>query len=235
MWTWDVNKINCIHSYKRVENLHIFLDIATLLVDEGMRSSSTIAKRLDLNRSTLETYRLQGRVCSGKGGWCSRGTDCLGRFRMWYTCWTPAKRSYELVEDYRKGSFEAGMLKICLKAAPHFLEFCQILSHGAYITKQNSLYQFRIFQREKKSLSLNEWQLQVYISRRLQIRFGRDIQIPYEDVDQFVLWGKSLGIISRNPTFGRLEFRVKKFEKYLDRKKIFSEFSKDRSIMEEYS
>lgn len=232
MWTWDVGKVNVIHSLKRVEDLHIFLDIATLLVDERMRGASKIAKRLGLNESTLEMYRLQGAVCSGRGGWCSGGTDCLGRFRMWYTYWTPAKRSYELVEDHRNGSFEAGMLKICLKAIPHFLEFCQILSHGAYITRQHYSYQFRIFQREKKPRTLNEWQLREFISKRLRTRFGKDVQIPYEDVDQFVLWAKSLGVISRNPTFGRFEFSVETFEKNLDRKKIFSEFSKDRSIMD---
>lgn len=234
MWTWDVDEINCIHSYKRVENLSVFREIAKLLVDEGLRSFTKIAKRLDTNRITLETYRLQGKVCSGEGGWCTGGTDCLGRFRMWHTNWTPTKRSHELVKDHRDGSFEAGMLKICLKAAPHFLEFCQVLSHGAHITKQNHLYQFRISRRKKKALSLNEWKLRGYMDRRLRIRFGRDVRIPYEDIDQFVFWCKSLGIISENPSFGRLEFRVKTFEKYLDRKKIFNEFSEDRSVMEGY-
>lgn len=232
MWTWDVSKVNIMHSLKGVQDLRIFRDIAILLVDEEMRWSSKIAKRLGLNGSTLGTYRLQGRVCSGKGGWCSGGNDCLGRFRMWYTYWSPTKRSYELVEDHHCGSFEAAMLKICLKAVPHFLEFCQILSYGAHITRQHDSYQFRVFQREKKPFSVNEWQLEQYIRKRLRARFEKDIQIPYENVDRFVLWVKSLGIISRNPTFGRLEFRVKTFEKYLDRKKIFSDFSEDRSIME---
>lgn len=231
MWTWDVKKINCIHSLKRVENLSIFLDIVTLLVDEGMRHSSRIARRLGLNRSTLERYRLQGKVCSG-GRWCSGGSDCLGRFRMWHTYWKPVKRSYELLEDHRNSSFEAGMLEICLKASPHFFQFCQILSHGAYINQQFHSCRFTIFQRGENPLSLNESQLQQCILRRLRVRFGREIEIPNENVDQFVSWGRSLGIISRNPTFGRLEFEIRMFEKYLDSKNIFQEFSKDRRTIE---
>lgn len=230
MWTWDVDKVNCIHKLKIVEDLRIFVNITFLLVDEKIRSTPRIAKRLGLGGSTLERYRLQGRVCKGGGGWCS-GDDCLGRFGMWTSDWVPVKRGFELVDDHHNNHSEAGMLKISLKTIPHFFEFCEILSHGAHIVPQGYLYHFRIFQREKKAASLNNWQLASYVNKRLRKRFEK-VSVPYENIDQFVLWGKTLGIIQKNLTFGRLEFNVKMFEQYLDKKNIYTEFNKDREIME---
>jgi len=235
MWTWKTDKVNCVHSLKKVEDLRVFLNVALLLVEKGISSTSKIEERLGLDRSAFKEYRLQGRVCYGEGGWCSGGRSCLGRFGVWIdNSWslTPTEESSKLIQDYHKDSFEAEMLRICLKTVPHFFEFCEMLSYGANILRQYGEYKFRIFQRDEKPTRLNEWQLSNLIYARLRKRFIKGTEIPYEKVNQLLLWAKSLGIIRSNPVFGRLEFDIKSFESFLDKKHIYGEFSKDRDSME---
>lgn len=234
MWTWNVDKVNCIHKLKQVEDLHVFLKIAIFLVEKDVKSISEIAAKLGLSQSSMKEYILQGRVCLGEGGWCS-ANDCLGRFSIWFdyqSLLEPTKRCSELLEDYHNELFEAGMLKICLKTVPHFLEFCEILSRGAHITQKYGEYLFKIFQKNKKTVSLDEWQLRRYVYERIRKRFGKGVSIPHEELDQLIVWSKHLEIIRRNPTFGWLEFNVKRFERYLDRKHIYEELSEDRDAME---
>jgi len=233
MWCWDKKKIIHIHQPKIVPDLGIYSKVVTLLIEKNIMLLSEIKNIINLKNIEVQNYSLQGRLCYGSR-WCLDG-KCLGRFNLWQKNGpkiSPLPDCYELHKDMVNGVFDAGMLKICLKTIPHFLEFCEILSYGAHIRKKGGIHSFEVFSRKKISHKMSEGAFYHLINRRLKQRFPDITYIPHVDLMLLLSWGKNLGFLQRNRMQKRLEFNVNVFENLLQIKQLYNEFVEDRQKVE---
>ena len=232
MWSWN-RKIIFIHPPKRVSDLSYFPLMAKIINNYGGGWVDThmTFDTLNLPFEDLREYLLQGRCCDGRGVGC--GGNCLGRFDLWkgdsnYVIHT--KTGVNLAID---STPTAGILSIALRRIPHFLDFCEMLSHGAYISTENNSLQFRIFDPKRRFVDFSLYQIRQDLYRRVRSRFDKKISLCEINIEQLIDWAKSLQILQYRPALHRLEFSIRTFDSMLEVKNIYDEFSSDRKLMEE--